>query len=242
MAAKTKTVLIDHCVKVLTGKAEEVPRWEKCVTSTKHTALDHAVGSMYVRQHFNSDAKNVADDIVKNVLEEFKLMILQSQWMDSKTKARALEKAEQITPHIAYAKEILNNKLIDKFYEGINLTKGNFLKNNIQLQKFYATYMVKELRTPINKKSWRARSPAAIVNAFYNPFKNSIDFPAGFLSAPFFKAERPFYMNYGAFGSVVGHEITHGFDDQGSQLDGRGYYLYNNFGQTKREYDFRKLG
>ena len=150
-------------------------------------------------------------------------MILQSQWMDSKTKTRALEKAEQITPHIAYAKEILNNKLIEEFYEDINLTKEDFLKNNIQLQKFYFSYMAKELRTPIDKKSWRAQSPAAIVNAFYNPFKNSIDFPAGFLSAPFFNVDRPLYMNYGAFGSVVGHEITHGFDDQGSQLDGKGY-------------------
>ena len=164
--AKTKAALIDHCVKVLTGKTVKVPRWEKCVTSTKHTPLDQAIGSMYIREHFNNDAKNVADDIVENVLEEFKLMILQSQWMDSKTKTRALEKAEQITPHIGYAKEILNNKLIEEFYEGINLTKEDFLKNNIQLQKFYFSYMAKELRTPIDKKSWRAQSPAAIVTAF----------------------------------------------------------------------------
>ena len=221
--------------KVLTGKAQESPRWEKCVKSTAgldgtylyfyEGSLTNAVGGMYARKHFNLDAKDVADQMVHNVREEFKKMLQELDWMDSKTKTRAQKKADQITPHIAYAKEILDDKLINEFYEGIDLQKDSYLKNIIRLKKFISLYYVKEFRNPIDKKSWKTHGGAAIVNAFYNPDENSIQFPAGILDGVFFNADRPLYMNYGAIGFVVGHEITHGFDDQGSQKDGDGRYI-----------------
>ena len=221
--------------KVLTGKAQEAPRWEKCVKSTAgldgtylyfyEGSLTNAVGGMYARKHFNLDAKDVADQMVHNVREEFKKMLQELDWMDSKTKTRAQKKADQITPHIAYAKEILDDKLINEFYEGIDLQKDSYLKNIIRLKKFISLYYVKEFRNPIDKKSWKTHGGAAIVNAFYNPAENSIQFPAGILDGVFFNADRPQYMNYGAIGFVVGHEITHGFDDQGSQKDGDGGYI-----------------
>ena len=221
--------------KVLTGKAQEAPRWEKCVKSTAgldgtylyfyEGSLTNAVGGMYARKHFNLDAKDVADQMVHNVREEFKKMLQELDWMDSKTKTRAQKKADQITPHIAYAKEILDDKLINEFYEGIDLQKDSYLKNIIRLKKFISLYYVKEFRNPIDKKSWKTHGGAAIVNAFYNPAENSIQFPAGILDGVFFNADRPQYMNYGAIGFVVGHEITHGFDDQGSQKDGEGRYI-----------------
>jgi len=223
--------------KVLTGKAQEAPRWEKCVKSTAgldgtylyfyEGSLTNAVGGMYAREHFDLNAKDIADQMVENVREEFKKMLDELDWMDSKTKSRAQKKADQITPHIAYAKEILDDKLINEFYQGIDLQKDSYLKNIIRLKKFISLYYVKEFRTPIDKKSWKTHGGAAIVNAFYNPAENSIQFPAGILDGVFFNADRPLYMNYGAIGFVVGHEITHGFDDQGSQKDGDGMSNYH---------------
>jgi len=223
--------------KVLTGKAQEAPRWEKCVKSTAgldgtylyfyEGSLTNAVGGMYAREHFDLNAKDIADQMVENVREEFKKMLDELDWMDSKTKSRAQKKADQITPHIAYAKEILDDKLINEFYQGIDLQKDSYLKNIIRLKKFISLYYVKEFRTPIDKKSWKTHGGAAIVNAFYNPAENSIQFPAGILDGVFFNADRPLYMNYGAIGFVVGHEITHGFDDQGSQKDGDGMKNYH---------------
>jgi len=218
--------------KVLTGKAQEAPRWEKCVKSTAgldgtylyfyEGSLTNAVGGMYAREHFDLNAKDVADQMVENVRAEFKKMLDELDWMDPITKSRAHKKADKITPHIAYAKEILDDKLINEFYEGIDLRKDSYLKNIIRLKKFISEYYVKEFRKPIDKQSWKTHGGAAIVNAFYNPAENSIQFPAGILDGVFFNADRPLYMNYGAIGFVVGHEITHGFDDQGSQKDGDG--------------------
>merc|ERR1711971_92082 len=232
--------------KVLTGKAQEAPRWEKCVKSTAgldgtylyfyEGSLTNAVGGMYARKHFDLNAKDVADQMVHNVREEFKKMLQELDWMDSKTKARALKKADQITPHIAYAKEILDDKLINEFYEGINLQKDSYLKNIIRLKKFISLYYVKEFRNPIDKQSWKTHGGAAIVNAFYNPAENSIQLPAGILDGVFFNADRPLYMNYGAIGFVVGHEITHGFDDQGSQKDGDGNLVDWWEPETKKRY------
>merc|ERR1712126_311817 len=110
-------------------------------------------------------------------------MLDELDWMDSKTKERAHDKVDMMTPHIAYSKEF---------------------------------------RQPIDKQSWKTHGGAAIVNAFYSSSENSIQFPAGILDGVFFQSDRPSYMNYGAIGMVVGHEITHGFDDQGSQKDGEG--------------------
>jgi len=232
--------------KVLTGKAQEAPRWEKCVKSTAgldgtylyfyEGSLTNAVGGMYAREHFDLNAKDIADQMVENVREEFKKMLDELDWMDSKTKSRAQKKADQITPHIAYAKEILDDKLINEFYQGIDLQKDSYLKNIIRLKKFISLYYVKEFRTPIDKKSWKTHGGAAIVNAFYNPAENSIQFPAGILDGVFFNADRPLYMNYGAIGFVVGHEITHGFDDQGSQKDGDGNLVDWWEPETKKKY------
>merc|ERR1712106_277567 len=232
--------------KVLTGKAQESPRWEKCVKSTSgldgtylyfyEGSLTNAVGAMYAKEHFKPEAKEVADEMVENVRDEFKKMIDETTWMDSKTKARAQKKADQITPHIAYAKEILDDNLINEFYEGINLEKDSYLKNMIRLKKFISLYYLKEFRKPIDKKSWKTHGGAAIVNAFYSSSENSIQFPAGILDGVFFNADRPLYMNYGAIGFIVGHEITHGFDDQCSQKDGDGNLVDWWEPETKKKY------
>jgi len=218
--------------KALTGKATKSPRWEKCVKATAglggnyfyhyEGSLTNAVGAMYAREYFKLAAKEVTDEMVTNIRKEFKTMLDKLDWMDAKTKKRAHEKANLMTPNIAYASEILDDILLEKFYDGLILTKTSYLKNYLKLKTWINKYYAQEFRKPIDKKSWKTHGGAAIVNAFYNPSENSINFPAGILEGVFFQEDRPLYLNYGAIGFVVGHEITHGFDDQGSQKDGEG--------------------
>ena len=149
-------------------------------------------------------------------------MINKVGWMDEKTKVRAVEKVDLMTPNIAYAKEILDDKLLDDFYDGLVLTKASYLKNYLHLKIWNRKNNAKEFRQPVDKNSWKTLMGAADINANYNSKDNSITLPAGILDGIFFQEDRPLYMNYGAIGSLVGHEITHGFDDQGSQTDGEG--------------------
>jgi membrane metallo-endopeptidase-like protein 1 len=218
--------------KAITGKASKSPRWEKCVKATAglggnyfyyyEGSLTNAVGAMYAKKYFKAAAKEITDEMVVQIREEFKLMLDDLDWMDDTTRARAHKKADQITPHIAYSKEILDDELIEEFYNGLILPKDSYLGNILILTQWISAYYAKEFRKPIDKQSWKTHGGAAIVNAFYNPSENSINFPAGILDGVFFQEDRPLYMNYGAIGYVVGHEITHGFDDQGSQKDGEG--------------------
>ena len=220
--------------RVLTGKNSDVPRWERCTKAVAglsgslyfyEGSLTNAVGSMYAKSYFKLDAKQKADEMVENIRIVFKELLDELDWMDDVTRAKAHLKADQMTSHMAYAKEILDDNLINEFYEGLDLKPDSYLKNYLRLKRFINLYYAKEYRKKIDKKDWRTHGGAAIVNAFYNPEENSIQFPAGILGGVFFDAERPAYMNYGAIGFVVGHEITHGFDDQGSQRDGDGMFL-----------------
>ena len=218
--------------RVLTGKNSDVPRWERCVKATAglggtslyfyEGSLTNAVGAMYAKSYFKLEAKQKADEMVANIRVTFKKMLDQLDWMDEVTRAKAHTKADKMIPFVAYAKEILDDDLINEFYEGLDLETDSYLKNYLRLKRFINLYYAKEYRKKIDKLDWRTHGGAAIVNAFYQPTENSIQFPAGILGGVFFDAERPSYMNYGAIGYVVGHEITHGFDDQGSQRDGDG--------------------
>merc|ERR1719153_1810850 len=147
-----------------------------------------------------------------------------------------MKKADQITPHIAYPKEILDDSLINDFYKGLSLENDSYFKNILRLMRFISTYQAKQFRKPIDKNSWKTHGGAAFVNAFYNSEENSVSFPAAFLDGVFFAADRPLYMNYGAFGFFAGHEITHGFDDEGSQKDGEGNLVDWWEADTKKSY------
>jgi len=218
--------------KVLAGTKQEAPRWEKCVKATSGNSgnylywyegsLTNAVGSMYARKYFPLSNKKIADEMVKFIRKEFKLMLDELDWMDESTKTKAHAKADSMTPFIAYAEEILDNDLLNEYYDGLEVNDASYLKNYLKLKQHINEYYVKEFRKPIDKKSWKTHGGAAVVNAFYSSDENSIQFPAGILDGLFFQADRPSYMNYGSIGMVVGHEITHGFDDQGSQRDGEG--------------------
>ena len=149
-------------------------------------------------------------------------MINKLEWMDEKTKQSSVERIDLMTPEIGYPKEILDDRLLDDSIDGLVLSKASYLKNDLHLNIWESKNNAKEFRQPVDKKSWKNWRSAVRVSAGYSATKNSIAFSAGILDGMFFQKDRPLYMNYGAIGSVVGHEITHGFDDQGSQTDGEG--------------------
>ncbi|XP_011257048.1 neprilysin-2 isoform X1 [Camponotus floridanus] len=205
----------------LNGKTEREPRWKECVEIVSGS-MAISVGSMYVRKYFKEDAKKTALEMVGDIREEFTKILKKVDWMDEKTRANALEKAADMTSHIAYPDELLDNKKLDEFYDGLELNSADYLGSILNLTIFGTNFSFGRLRKPVNKTEWITHGRPAIVNAFYSSIENSIQFPAGILQGTFFSNDRPRYMNYGAIGFVIGHEITHGFDDQGRQFNKEG--------------------
>ncbi|KAK5647008.1 hypothetical protein RI129_005472 [Pyrocoelia pectoralis] len=204
--------------KVVTGQLERTPRWKEC-TSFASGSVYLVSSSLYVRKYFNEKAKIHAEEMVSDILKEFKTILQGIDWMDHATKENALAKADSITTHIGYPDELLDDKKIEKFYETLDDSSENYLMAGRALTLFIVEYYYKQLRVPVNKTIWIDHARATIVNAFYSATENSIQFPAGVLQGVFFGDERPNYMNYGGIGYIIGHEITHGFDDQGRQYD-----------------------
>ena len=240
--------------KVIHGKGSKSPRWELCAKKTAGVdgngeaeedyffylaegSLTNAVGSMYAKVHFPESKKEVIDNIVQNIRKEFRVMLEEVDWMDEDTRTRALKKADLIKSHIAYSKEILDSTLLDAYYEGLALKKETgYLGNILLLKQWINAYYSKEFRLKRDPQSWKTHGGAAIANAYYEAKDNTINFPAGFLDGVFFQEDRPLYMNYGSIGVVVGHEITHGFDDAGSQNDAYGVLVDWWEPETKKRY------
>jgi len=205
----------------LTGQTQRKPRWKECLEGVMGS-LSMAVGSLYVRNHFNENARQAALDMVKHIHQEFNIMLGEIDWMDDETKRLAKEKSKSIKYHIAYPKEILNETALAIVYDGLHIDNESYFENNINMSVFGTNYAFKKLREQIDKNDWRTHGSAAVVNAYYSPIENSIMFPAGILQGIFYDFDRPNYMNYGGIGFVIGHEITHGFDDTGRQFDSKG--------------------
>jgi membrane metallo-endopeptidase-like protein 1 len=141
-----------------------------------------------------------------------------------------------MTSHIAYPDELLDDSKLNAFYENLEVNDNDYYTSVLNLTKFGTDYSFSKLRQPVNKSDWITHSKTAIVNAFYSAIENSIQFPAGILQGAFFSSDRPRYMNYGAIGFVIGHEITHGFDDQGRQFDKQGNLVDWWAEETKKRY------
>lgn len=205
----------------LSGRTEREPRWKECVdTAAGSFAL--AIGSLYIKNYFKEEAKKNALEMVEGIRKEMYKMLSSNEWMDERTKQNALDKARSMVNHIAYPDELLEEKKLVEFYEKLEIDPKEYYMSLLNLTKFGTDYSFSKLREPVNKTDWITHSRPAVVNAFYNSLENSIQFPAGILQHNFFSNDRPRYMNYGAIGFVIGHEITHGFDDQGRQFDKNG--------------------
>lgn len=201
----------DFHSRALAGIPEQLPRWKRGV-SLVEDSLGEVVGRLYVEKHFPPAAKARMQQLVENLLKAFEQSIDELTWMTDATKLKAKEKLAKFTVKIGYP---------DKWKDYSKLSIGDDLISNVR----NATYNefrrnIDKLGQPIDREEW-GMTPQT-VNAYYNPGKNEIVFPAAILQPPFFNMEADDAVNYGGIGAVIGHEISHGFDDQGSKYDGDG--------------------
>ena len=199
---------------VLTGNTKQLDRETRAVRLLDRQ-MGEALGKLYVARYFPRDAKAKADLLVSNLLKAYEADIQTLDWMGPATRAKALEKIHQFTPKIGYP-----SKWRD--YSALQVVRGDPAGNAQRAGMFEWNRDVARINKPVDRSEW-GMTPSTI-NAYYNPSFNEIVFPAAILQAPFFDPEADDAVNYGAIGAVIGHEISHGFDDQGSKYDGKGVF------------------
>jgi putative endopeptidase len=202
----------DFYGKTLTGTPELRARWKRGV-SLVEGSLGEAVGRIYVERHFPEAAKSAMDVLVANLVEAYRESITGLDWMTEVTRGKAIEKLDKFTPKIGYPVKWRD-------YSSIQISPDDLLSNVAAVNEFEFQRELGKIGKPLDRDEW-FMTPQTI-NAYYNPGMNEIVFPAAILQFPFFDAERDAASNYGAIGAVIGHEIGHGFDDQGSKFDGDG--------------------
>lgn len=198
--------------KVLQGSKENLPRWKRCAAGTDR-ALGEALGEVYVRTAFPPAAKARALDMVHNLEAALKSDISTLSWMGDATRKQAIVKLDAFLNKIGYPDNWRD-------YSSLSIDRGSYVNNRFRANAFAKTHELNKIGKPVNKTEWLMSPPT--VNAYYNPQINEIVFPAGILQPPFFDALADDAFNYGGMGSVIGHEMTHGFDDQGRQFDSTG--------------------
>ncbi|XP_056591248.1 endothelin-converting enzyme 1 isoform X1 [Triplophysa dalaica] len=192
------------------------PRWKLCASDTD-SALGFALGALFVRATFSEDSKAFVEDMVSEIKWAFEDSLKTVGWMDPETKKAAKEKADAIYNMIGYPKFIMNPKELDKVFNDFDVVSDLYFQNVMNYYNFSARVTADQLRKAPNRDQWSMTPPT--VNAYYNPTKNEMVLPAGILQAPFYNHPWPKAMNFGGIGVVIGHELTHAFDDQGREYD-----------------------
>jgi endothelin-converting enzyme/putative endopeptidase len=198
--------------KTLTGAKEIRPRWKRCVQFT-NADLGEALGQAYVAEEFPPESKAATLKMVNELEAALKTDITELSWMTPATKQQALDKLAHIANKIGYP---------DKWrdYSTLTIVRGDALGNSLRANQFEFKRDLNKIGKPVDRSEWGMTPPT--VNAYYNPQENNINFPAGILQPPFYDPKIDDAVNFGAIGAVIGHEMTHGFDDQGSQYDAQG--------------------
>jgi predicted metalloendopeptidase len=198
--------------KVLQGQKEQQPRWKRCVIQTDG-ALGEVLGQEFIKKQFPGDSKKIARELVEAIQSAFAAGLPSLDWMDDTTRQRALGKKAAIVNKIGYP---------DKWrdYSKLKLKKGDYFANLVASARFEFEREANKIGKPVDKTEWGMTPPT--VNAYYNPLNNEMVFPAGILQPPFFSKDYPMAMNFGGMGMVMGHELTHGFDDEGRKFDATG--------------------
>ncbi len=215
--------------KTLTGAQELRPRWKRCVQMTDGE-LGEAIGQKYVDQTFGSEGKTRTLRMVEEIEHEMGVDIESLTWMTPETKKQALIKLKGVANKIGYP---------DKWrdYSTLDVVKGDYLGNMYRANQFDTKRDRNKIGKPVDHAEWEMTPPT--VNAYYDPQENNINFPAGILQPPFYSNKAKDAVNYGGIGAVVGHELTHGFDDEGRQFDADGNL--RDWWQAKDEEAFKKL-
>jgi putative endopeptidase len=198
--------------KTLSGTPQIRDRWKRGVSVTQG-ALGEAIGKVYVEKYFPEKAKSEMKVLVDFLLEAYRISIIDLPWMSEATKKKALEKLTKFTPKIGYP---------DKWrdYSTLQISADDLIGNLWRIAAFDHAYAIAKIGAPVDRDEWHMTPQT--VNAYYNPLANEIVFPAAILQPPFFDLGADIAANYGGIGAVIGHEIGHGFDDQGSKYDGDG--------------------
>ena len=197
---------------ILMGTPELRERWKRGVALVE-LSVGEAVGKIYVDRYFSPTAKERMDQLVANLIEAYRRSIADLDWMTAETKDSALDKLAKFRPHIGYP-----SKWRD--YSALVITREDLIGNVMRVADFEVNRALKKIGEPIDREEWLITPQT--VNAYYHPLKNEIVFPAAILQPPFFNEHADDAVNYGGIGAVIGHEIGHGFDDQGSTCDGDG--------------------
>lgn len=202
----------DFYGKTVRGQQEQKPRWKR-VLNVVDGSVGELLGQMYVDKHFKPEAKKRMLELVNNLQTTYADRINRLDWMSDVTKQKAIAKLNTFMKKIGYP---------DKWrdYSKLTVVGNNYVANIMASSAFDYDYMINKLGKPVDKMEWQMTPPT--VNAYYNPAFNEIVFPAGILQYPFFEQDADDAVNYGGIGAVIGHEMTHGFDDQGRQYDADG--------------------
>jgi putative endopeptidase len=202
----------DFYGKVLGGQSQQLDRETRAV-HLLDSRLGHPLGKIYVARYFPPEAKAKADQLIGNILKAYDADIRTISWMTDATRQKALDKLHQFTPHIGYP---------DKWrdYSGLVIKRDDLVGDIERSDAFEWKYRLDRMDSPVDRNEWGMTPPT--INAYYTPVLNSIFFPAAILQPPFFDPNADDAVNYGGIGAVIGHEISHGFDDQGSKFDGAG--------------------
>ena len=202
----------DFYGKTLSGQPEQKPLWKRVLDAT-NDGMGMALGQLYVADHFSPTSKQRAEELVANLGAAFRTRIEQLEWMSDATKQKALQKWATFVPKIGYPEKWRD-------WSGLTLVPDNYFANVQAANKFNYDYAIAKIGKPVDRTEW-GMTPQT-VNAYYSAQKNEIVFPAAILQPPFFDASADDAINYGGIGAVIGHEMGHGYDDQGSKFDASG--------------------
>ncbi|KAK3784347.1 hypothetical protein RRG08_053831 [Elysia crispata] len=215
-AAIERHMKLPNCHLVLFGISAEMARFRLCAGYATSN-LDQCVGRMFIKDNFQVEAKVTVLDMIKELHKSFNELLDDLEWMDDKTRKMAKEKNDFISPKIGYPEQVMNDTYLEERYSIFTYYRDKYFENVLENKRQAVSKNLRELRQPFDKKKWEG-DPSQ-VNAYYNPVKNQIMFPAGILQPPFFSMTYPKSMNFGGIGFLIGHEVTHGFDDKGRQYD-----------------------
>ena len=197
---------------VVSGQRTQTPRWERMSLLTDGS-VGELLGQLYVKKYFTPEAKVRMVELVSNLRKAFAVRINNLDWMSAETKVKALAKLAAFRPKIGYPDKWRN-------YDGLAINRNKYFENIRNVGKWNYNYMIGQLGKPVDRERWGMTPPT--VNAYYNATLNEIVFPAGILQFPFFDPKADDAINYGGIGAVIGHEMSHGFDDNGSKYDADG--------------------
>ncbi|XP_065319308.1 endothelin-converting enzyme homolog isoform X2 [Gordionus sp. m RMFG-2023] len=205
--------------KALKGSFDSVVAWKTCISDT-NTIIGFPLGSLFVKETFKGRNKIMAEAMINKIKQAFKNQLPTLDWMDEETIKVASAKADAIRNKIGFPDYLLSPKELDKKFEGLSFKSDAYFENNLRQIEFFLKKSLGKIRQPVDKARWSLTPP--MVNAYYLATGNEMVFPAGILQSPFYDSTFPKALNFGAMGFVVGHELTHGFDDLGRQFDKNG--------------------